>query len=169
SEIHIPVSVKADARQASGLSDMVSVSGGGALGPARAKVPVVFSSGEAGLGFANADAWITNTDGRGDTQAGSHPYELTMVFAPNVHDIPPYELPVGGEAHALDVDLPPGLVGEPGGVPKGPREEFDAGSKNGEGCPLDTEIGEDLVFVAGTPGHFKVFNLVPPPGVAAEF
>jgi uncharacterized repeat protein (TIGR01451 family) len=169
SEIHIPVSVKDDVRQVPGLDDVVSVSGGGALGPARAKVPVVFSSSEAGLGFANADAWITNADGAVDRQAGSHPYELTMVFAPNVHDIPPYELPVGGETHALDVNLPPGLVGEPGAVPKCPREQFDAGSESGEGCPLDTEIGEDLAFVAGTPGHFKVFNLVPPPGVAAEF
>jgi hypothetical protein len=168
-EFHIPVSVAGDASNASNPVDSVSVSGGGALGPAEAKVPVVFGSGEAGFGFANADAWITSADGTVDTQAGSHPYELTMVFAPNVHDIPPYELPTGGEPQALAVNLPPGLIGEPGAVAKCPREQFDAGSENGEGCPEDTQIGEDNALVPGSPGHFPVYNLVPPPGVAAEF
>ncbi|HEY3759901.1 MAG TPA: hypothetical protein VGL37_09070, partial [Solirubrobacteraceae bacterium] len=172
--LHIPVSVASDASEASSPVDLVSVSGGGASGPAEARVPVVFSTGEASLGFANADAWLTNANGLVDTQAGSHPYELTMVFAPNVHDIPPSqlsaELATGGEPHAIDVNLPPGLVGEPGAVPKCPREQFDAGNEDGEeGCPADTEIGEDYALVPGTFGHFVVFNLVPPPGVAAEF
>jgi hypothetical protein len=168
-ELHIPVVVASDASNTSGPVDLVSVSGGGALGPAEAKVPVVFGASEAGLGFANVDGWVTNADGTVDTQAGSHPYELTMVFAPNVHDIPPYELPTGGEPQALDVNLPPGLIGEPGAVPKCPRKLFDVGSENGEGCPEDTRIGEDTALVPGAEGHFAVFNLVPPPGVAAEF
>jgi hypothetical protein len=135
------------------------------LGPADARVPVVFSSEEAGLGFANADVWVTNADGTTDTQAGSHPYEVTTVFATNVHDVPGYELPTGGEPHALNVNLPAGLVGEPGAVPECPRELFDAE----EGFPPDTEIGADSPLVPGSLGHFPVYNLVPPPGVAAEF
>ena len=129
-EVLIPVSVAASASNASGPVDLVSVTGGGALGPADARVPVVFGSGEAGFGFANADGWITNADGTADTQAGSHPYELTVVFAPNVNDNSIYELPAGGEPHTLNVNLPAGLIGEPGAVPKCPRALFDA-----EECP----------------------------------
>jgi hypothetical protein len=164
SEIEIPVNVASNASEMSDPVDSVSVSGGGALGPADARVPVVIGSGEAGFGFANADGWITNADGTADTQAGSHPYEVTMVFAPNVHDVPGYELAAGGEPHTLNVSLPAGIIGEPGAVPKCPRELFDA-----EECPPDTAIGGDVALVPGGIGHFQVYNLVSPPNVAAEF
>ena len=92
-------------------------------------MPVVFAAGEAGFGFANADGWITNANGTVDTQAGSHPYEATFVFAPNVNRCGGLRIPAGGEPHTLNVNLPPGLIGEPGAVPKCPRELFDAGRK----------------------------------------
>jgi hypothetical protein len=168
-ELNIPVKVLPDASAASHPVDLVSVSGGGALGPTDARVPVVFAAGDAGFGFANADAWMTNPNGTADTQAGSHPYELTVVFALNTHDEGEYKLPTGGEPHALNVSMPPGIVGEPGAVPQCPREQFDPGAGSGEGCPADTEIGEDIALVGGGIGHFPVYNLVPPAGVAAEF
>jgi hypothetical protein len=168
-ELEIPVKVLPGASAASHPVDLVSVSGGGASGPADARVPVVFAPGEAGFGFANADAWVTNANGTADTQAGSHPYELTVVFALNTHDIPGYELAAGGEPHALNVSMPPGIVGEPGAVPQCPREQFDAGTESGEGCPADTEIGEDIALVPGASAKLVVYNLVPPAGVAAEF
>jgi hypothetical protein len=94
-----------------------------------------------------------------------------MVFAPDVEEVGSYELPAGGEAQALDVNLPPGLVGEPGAVPECTREAFDAGEQ--EPCPESTKIGEDHALVAGSGGtgtfNFSVYNLVPPPGVAAQF
>ena len=68
---------------------------------------------------------------------------------------------------ALDVNLPPGLVGEPGAVPKCTREQFDNGAEGK--CPADTAIGVDEATVAGPSGVFTVYNLVPPPGVAAQF
>jgi hypothetical protein len=149
--------------------DRVSLSGGGALGPADAVVPAVFRDGAAGAGFANADVWITNSDGVVDTQAGSHPYELTMVFGANLEEFEGTEEPSGGEAQALNANLPPGLVGEPGAVPECSRKQFDAGSESGGGCPVDTMIGEDHAFIQASSGNFDVYNLVPPPGVAAEF
>ncbi len=168
-ELNIPVKVLPDASASSHPVDLVSVTGGGALGPADAKVPVVFAAGEAGFGFANADGWITNANGTTDTQAGSHPYEATVVWAPNVNDVPGYELPAGGEPDTLNVNLPAGLVGEPGAVPECPRALFDAGTESGEGCPAGTAIGEDIALIPGGIGHFAVYNLVPPAGVAAEF
>ena len=166
-ELVIPVRVLGSASNEPKPVDDISLRGGGASGPADAKVPVVFSSSLAGFGFANADGWISNEDGKIAQQAGSHPYELTTVFAPNVADVEGYELPVGGEAEALDVNLPPGLVGEPGAVPKCTREQFDNGAEGK--CPADTAIGVDEATVTGPSGAFTVYNLVPPPGVAAQF
>jgi hypothetical protein len=61
----------------------VEVSGGGALGSSSASIPVTFSSTGAGLGFSNFDGWLSNADGTADTQAGSHPYSLTIAFSAN--------------------------------------------------------------------------------------
>ena len=161
--ISIPVRVAA-----SPLSepDRVTVSGGEALGVANATVPVHYGLGPAPLGLANADAWATNADGTIDTQAGSHPYELTVAFATNSTGVGNgHEKPSGGEPRFLDVNLPPGIVGEPGAVPKCTRRQFD-----GEECPPNTLIGENYPSISGpnlTPQ--QVFNLVPPPGIAAEF
>ncbi len=161
--IRIPVRMSADP---SSEPDRVTVSGGGALGVANATVPVHYGVGPAPLGFANADAWVTNADGTVDTQAGSHPYELTVAFATNSTGVGGgQEKPSGGEPRFLNVNIPPGIVGEPGAVPKCKRSQFD-----GFECPSDTMIGENYPAVsgAGLLGE-SVYNLVPPPGVAAEF
>jgi hypothetical protein len=168
-EIEIPVRVAGDVVAGPGEADRVSVSGGGALSAADATVPVVFGAGPPSAGFANFDGWITNEDGTVDTQAGSHPYELTMVFGTNLEEVEGTEEVAGGEAQALDTNLPPGLVGEPSAVPECSREQFDVGSESGGGCPADTMIGEDIATIQAGGGRFDVYNLVPPPGVAAEF
>jgi hypothetical protein len=165
-ELEIPVRVAADASNASDPVDRVSVSGGGALGPADAVVPVVFGQGPAGLGFAAVDGWFSNADGTVDTQAGSHPYEFTLALSPNLEKTGPYTLPAGGEAQALDVNLPPGLVGDPGAVPECTRRELDGGVE--AECPPDTQIGLDE-GISDIPLQFGVYNMVPPAGVAAEF
>src|SRR6202034_933217 len=161
--VKIPVRVSANPLSE---PDRVTVSGGGALGVANATVPVHYGTGPAPLGFANEDAWVTNADGTVDTQAGSHPYELTVAFAmSSAGVVNGHEKPSGGEPRFLDANLPPGVVGEPGAVPKCTRRQFD-----GEECPPNTQIGENYPSVSGpnlTPE--AVYNLVPPPGVAAEF
>jgi uncharacterized repeat protein (TIGR01451 family) len=171
--IEMPVSVPV------GLSgtaqDEVEVAGGGALQVAKADIPATFSPIAAGLGYANASAWLSNPDGTIDTQAGSHPYALTVAFALNnevvgsEHQV----TPTGGEARTLDVKLPPGLVGNPTAVPECSRQLFDDGElalENEEGCPADSNVGLATVVAkgVGTAG-FSIFNLVPPPGVAAMF
>ena len=164
-QIRIPVSVSASP---SSEPDRVTVSGGGALGVTNATVPVHYGLQPAPTGFANADLWISNADGTIDTQAGSHPYELTLAFATNSTGLTNnggFSEKPNGEPRALDVNLPPGLVGEPGAVAKCTREEFD-----GQKCPADTEIGENHVSVSGAGLLVQyVYNLVPPPGIAAQF
>ena len=174
-----PATVELPVNVAEGVSgtaeDEVEVTGGGALSVAKAEVPAVFSAQPAGLGFSNVDGWVTNADGTADTQAGSHPYDLTAVFAFNnevvgsEHQV----VPAGGEARTIDVKLPPGLVGNPTAVPQCSRQLFDDGEnalQNGEGCPASSNIGLALVGAKGVGrAGFSVFNLVPPPGVAALF
>ena len=168
----IPVSVPPGL---SGMAtDEIEVAGGGALQPAKATVPVTFSETPAGLGFSNADAWLSNANGTLDTQAGSHPYSLTVAFAMNNTRSGDEETPAGGEPRVLDVKLPSGLVGDPNAVPQCPRELFDEGEIGldyGEGCPASTNIGYVNVLAKGLASGavYPVFNLVPPPGIAAQF
>jgi len=127
--VAIPVRVSPAAEPAAGEAapvDLVSVSGGGAPGEAKSRVPVVVGAGTAGFGFSNVDGWITNANGAVDTQAGSHPYSLSVAFSANsVGAGNGREDPAVGETHSLNVNLPPGLVGQPGVVPKRTRSKFD--------------------------------------------
>ena len=153
-----------------GLVSVVSVSGGGALGEGKTRVPVIVGAGKAGFGFSGFDGWLSNADGTTDTQAGSHPYSLTIAFSANSQGAGSgAEDPTVGETHSLNVNLPPGLVGEPGVVPQCTRQQFDSAA-TGEGCPEASQVGEDYASVSGpTLLPFRIFNLVPPPGVAAQF
>ena len=169
--VEIPVRVLPDAVPLAGEGepvDSVSVSGGGALGVAGAQVPVLVTAGSgfAPLGFESADAWLSNADGTTDTQAGSHPYSFTVTFGMNSQGRGGgKEVPSGGEMHALNVNLPSGLVGEPGATPRCTRQQFD-----GEECPASSQIGFDYADVSGIPVEVGgIYNMVPPPGVAAQF
>jgi hypothetical protein len=169
--LEIPVSVEPGAESSTERLDRVTVAGGSALGVAKASVLAHYGpEKEIGLGFANFDAWLSNADGTMDTQAGSHPYDLTVSYATNSTGIGNgEEAPADGEVHTLEVNLPPGLVGDPSAVPQCTREQFDSGVESGE-CPADTQIGVDDAAVSGTfPFHFPVYNLVPPAGVPAQF
>jgi hypothetical protein len=173
-EVKIPVRVAASA---SGEAlDRVRIEGGGAAVVSNATVPVRYSSQLAPAGFANIDGWASNADGRIDTQAGSHPYQFMFAFAMNSHvNGAGQTQPVGGEARTLDVNLPPGFAGDITALPQCPRAVFDEGAENGEDCPPDTHVGEDELAVHGGlkngGGTFVVpmYNVVPPPGVIAEF
>ena len=170
-KLAIPVSV---AGGASGSAvDVVEASEGGALGLSKSHVPVTFSSAVAGLGLANTDAFLSNADGTSDLQAGSHPYALTVALAFNTLKEHGNEIPTGGEPRSIDVKLPPGLVGNPTAVPQCPRSLFDEGEigfDHGTGCPPSTQIGFVELSSRSIPNiGYPLFNLVPPPGDAAQF
>ena len=136
-----------------------------------------FRSAPAPLGFGNFDGWFTKADGTVDTQAGSHPYELTIALSfssgKRTYVLEyPSEYPSGGEARDLVVNLPPGIVGDPGAVPQCTRREFDGseGANPGEHCPADSQIGFDTAELNGGIMHtFPLYNLVPPAGMPAQF
>jgi hypothetical protein len=105
-----------------------------------------------------------NSDGTQDTLAGSHPYSFTVRFKLKTLA---NGLPEGGEARDAKVDLPPGLIGNPSTVPECPQQQFEGQTPT---CAPGTQIGilqADVVGLGEIIG--PVYNLVPPPGVAARF
>jgi hypothetical protein len=151
------------------LENHVTVVGGGALAPASAVKPITISSTPAGFGLVDYDGWFANSDGTLDTQAGSHPYGITISFdlasaspgnSPNVS---------GGEVRSLEVKLPPGVIGDPNATPQCTSQQLDE-----EGCSAATQIGVDTVGLGSFLEHpttlrLPVFNMVPPPGIPAQF
>jgi hypothetical protein len=175
-----PGNISVKIKEVSGLvgemMDHVSVSSGDAMGITSSTIPLRFGTESPGLGFSNADAWMTNADGSFDTQAGSHPYNLTVAFALNTETqyAGQEQKPVGGEARSIDTRIPPGLVGNATSIPQCPRELFDNGEIGldfNEGCQASSQIGIVEVKATGVEGGatFPLFNLVPPAGDAAQF
>jgi hypothetical protein len=157
----IPVTVTS---AASGIeSNRVTVVGGGALAPASTSDPIDFTSALPGFGFASFDGWFSNADGTPDTQAGSHPYALTINFNMNDYAGNP------NRERNLAVGVPPGLVGDPTAVPRCPRQVFDD-----DECPVSTQIGIDIPILGQIPRLgltpvLPVYNIVPPKGIPAQF
>ncbi|HXB65191.1 MAG TPA: hypothetical protein VNV42_09990 [Solirubrobacteraceae bacterium] len=169
------VSVSASASEGTEHNN-VTIAGGGALAPAGTSDPVVLGSKPAGFGFVSLDGWLTSADGTPDTQAGSHPYELTSTFALNSVKSEEAEwtpLPADGHVRKIDVNLPPGIIGNPTAAPRCTRQQFDGNQFLAE-CPAATQIGVDTVGVGIDPERasqlvLPVYNMVPPAGVPAEF
>ncbi len=136
----------------------------------------------AGFGFAGADNTITNQDGSPATQAGSHPYEMTTSFTLNMIADPERGLvDEGGDLKDIRTELPAGLVGNPNAVAACPMQDFDKALNDLlgepiEACPDASQIGIVTVYLVpplDTEGFVRhtvpLYNLVPKPGVPAEF
>jgi hypothetical protein len=148
-------------------TNRVSIAGGGAPTPASASNPVTVSSSEPPFEVTGWDGWFSNADGTLDTLAGSHPYEAQFDFdlATIFNQSRASGEVAGGELRTAEVQLPPGFVGNPTAIPQCPRELFEA-----EHCPLQADIGTVTAYFTGVaPVGIQLFNLVPPPGVPAEF
>jgi hypothetical protein len=158
-EIVIDVSVAADA-PASG-ADVAEVAGGGAK-PASSDEPVSMRATPGGFGVEKFAQIALNEDGSVDTQAGSHPFELTTTIG----------LSGSGLGKDLRFDLPPGVIGNPTVIPECTANEF-ASLRPGQTvnmCPDDTVIGVAAIEITAF-GVVTVplFNLVPAVGEPAKF
>jgi uncharacterized repeat protein (TIGR01451 family) len=174
-QVDIRVDVDADVQSGSEAVNEATVTGGGSLYPASESKPLMFNSKPPNFGFQGMDVWFTNANGTTDTQAGSHPYELTAVYAMNSTGTGGTfeEEPASDEARDMVANLPPGIIGNPTAVPRCTRKQFDGEisivENAGPTCPPSTQVGVDQASVQGIAVSFKVYNLVPPPGVAAQF
>ncbi len=131
-----------------------------------ASMLAVPASALADFGFKPDTAAVTalNRDGTIDTRAGSHPFSFSVEFKLNTDGSGHTE---GGEMRDVIIDAPLGLVGNPQATPSCPRQSFEGGVPN---CLPSTQIGMLRATVPGFGEAFgPIYNLVPPPGVAAQF
>jgi hypothetical protein len=136
------------------------------------------SPAAASFGFKDLDVTFTNEDGSTTTQAGSHPYAFTTSFSVNTTlDGEGREVP-DGETEDLTLGQIPGLAGDPNSTPLCPAAKFIERIFGVPQCPDATAVGIVAVLAGFTPPppgktelplHLPVYNLEPPPGVAAKF
>jgi hypothetical protein len=100
----------------------------------------------------------------GVPQASSHPYAFTIGFKLNTDGEGRSE---GGQLRSILIDLPPGFAGDPFATGRCTRQEFEGFLPH---CSPNSQIGiiraklPELSTEAGGP----LYNMVPPPGVAAQ-
>ncbi len=109
-----------------------------------------------------------------DTQAGSHPFDMTTSFLLNTNA--EGELPSELLARDISVELPSGVAGSITSVPQCPMADLASRGtqfEQGSGCPTSSQVGVASVYARAdgeTYRFFKgpVYNMVPSDGGTAE-
>ena len=163
--IGISVDVQPGAKEHETNSTVIA--GGGAPTEAEATNPVTVTSEAPSYETTNWTGWFSNADGTIDTQAGSHPYaayfDINLATAFNA--VANQAEIAGGELRTAEIELPQGFIGDPTAAPQCSRELFVA-----ERCPPEAMVGTTTAYFTEIhPLEVAVYNLVPPPGVPAEF
>jgi hypothetical protein len=175
-QIQVVISVKAEPGAHSGEVNHATVSGGGAPRAVSAAHAIAISSAPTPYGVENYEMTPETEGGGVDTQAGSHPFQLTTTT-----DLNQTHVLVEPPAFAKDLrfNLPPGLVGNPTVFPQCPEALFLRQPEPGDFsnvCPDDTAVGVaaftlDLGDDGGSPAPVvaPLFNLPPEVGEPARF
>ena len=135
-----------------------------------------FLPGAEGFDFA-----ATEHDGSAATEAGTHPYALTGAVnfseGPESPGQPGVPFPAA-DLRDMRFELPQGLIGNPSALGhctlaqfNTPRSSPFETSLSGESCPDKSQVGTVTMrtsLLGGSERSFGLFNLTPPPGVAAE-
>jgi hypothetical protein len=168
-EIYIQVAVAKSAE--SGAMNKMSAVGGGSP-KVSLEQPLAVSGAPTKFGLAHYEMVAENAGGSPDSQAGSHPFQLSTQFAMNQTSdtsVPPAAL------KDLHFNLPPGVIGNPTPFPQCPLAKFQVlGQSNF--CPPNTVVGVASVTtalggaLASTTTHVvPLFALVPSVGEPARF
>jgi hypothetical protein len=130
------------------------------------------AAAQAAFGLKNAEVKFSEQGDAPVTEAGAHPYSMTTridmntIVDPDLGEIP------DGALKAIEVDLPPGMAGDPTAVPRCPDAVFVLVPQNSySACPDETAVGVVLLRLGPGEGGepFPVFNLEPSPGFVARF
>ncbi|HEV3323506.1 MAG TPA: hypothetical protein VG147_15080 [Solirubrobacteraceae bacterium] len=171
-EIKIKVKVAPEPTVSPGkLPDEVSVSGGGAPSVSVSD-PLTVNPSKVPFGVETYEIVPENAEGSVDTQAGSHPFQLTttLTFNAGAETVGPetgLEVQQSAMPKDLHFALPPGLIGNPTPFPRCPEALL-----YDKDCPADTQLGVTVVAIgAPDPGTLTepVYNLTPAPGEPARF
>jgi hypothetical protein len=150
---------------------LVGILAGLVLGALALLAPAV-AGADFGIVPGSFEVSFANQDGTPATQAGSHPFQQTTTLRFNQTTDFNGQRIADGQVKDTIFEQPAGLTGDPFATARCPMNvyyNFPLGSSGT--CPNDTVIGTFLL--AGSNPfihvHVPVFNLVPPPGVAAQF
>ncbi|HEV2944017.1 MAG TPA: hypothetical protein VGX26_02750 [Solirubrobacteraceae bacterium] len=181
-QIEVVITVQVSGAAKTGEENTATVSGGGAPAPVSASHEIVVG-GPLRFGFEEWTQVPENEGGTTDTQAGSHPFQLTSALTlnsqteqnPHVGVLP---RPVALPKNVVN-ELPPGLIGNPSPFAQCTAAQF-ATQVNLEGaitnaCPAASSVGVVTVSfnepdVLGFENvTAPIFNLAPRPGEPARF
>ncbi len=178
-QIRIVISVVVEEGASSGEVNQASVSGGGAAQGASVARPVTIDEVPTPFGVENYEIIAEEEGGAVDTQAGSHPFQLTTTLELNQASEPTHPPALAKDLHFI---LPPGVVGNPTVFPQCPVAKFlqEIHGEPVDACPNDTAMGTATVRIfLSEPysggGHSSlvktvpVFNLTPQVGEPARF
>jgi hypothetical protein len=169
----VVIDVKASPLATGTLVNQATVEGGGAT-PAAIETPIEITSaipsfdflpGETGFG-----APLTSADGSAATQAGSHPYQLTVELSFPSEKPSKENVASAGHLHDASADLPPGMIVNPNSTPVLCTSVQLSSSK----CPDASQIGVTTFTTSGLgflvlPEPNPLYNMVPAPGSPATF
>jgi hypothetical protein len=164
----------------SGAVNEAHITGGGAPSAA-ARQALTVSSTPTPFGVNTYEIRPEEPGGSVDTQAGSHPFQLTTTLAFN--EEPAFVnghfegRPAGALSKDLHFDLPPGLIGNPTAFPQCTLSQFlNHFGGGGDKCSPQTAVGVARVLVyiptvLDRTGTFTVplFNIEPVVGEPARF
>jgi hypothetical protein len=179
--LEVTITVKVAAGAPAEEANTVSVQGGGAPVPAPLSAPVRISSEAPSYGVESYKLTPEAEGGSNETQAGSHPFQLTATFDVNQTLEQRSSGQLFPSAPALVKDLrfhlPPGLLGNPTAVPRCSDVEFSTLNPGDftNLCPPDTAVGvavvtiHEPVFFPLATVAVPLFNLTPAPGEPARF
>ncbi len=164
-QIEVVIGVDVEKGASSGEANEVSISGGEAP---RASIsrPIAVNGATAPFGVEDYEMTLEEEGGGLDTQAGSHPFQLTTTITFNqTAEAKPVAL-----VKDLNFKLPPGLIGNPTPVPQCTLAQFFL-----KICPPQTAVGVAMVTVEEPNAlhvvtiTVPVFNLEPSIGEPARF
>jgi hypothetical protein len=164
------VYVTVDTGASGSLVNWASVSGGGAPEVTTTRQNQI-SAEPPPFGLANFDFFIDGVDGRPDTRAGGHPYELTTTIDLNSTISTQFleGQPLVTSVHDVKdvvVDLPLGFVGSTLAAPECPLHQLSSQLR----CPSDTQVGRITTEPrGGVSVNSPIWNIIPERGVPAEF
>ena len=167
----IPVAV--DPSPPASVVAEASIEGGGAGQPAATATEIALDGSDAPFDFLKGNdglsAFATAADGALSTQAGSHPYQLTVGTGFPRVTTGSRLFPSGSGVKDISVDLPQGTVVNPEATPVLCTEAQLA--DNSVGCPIASQVGAMTVLVVKGSiqiwDHAPIYNMVPSQGKPA--
>jgi hypothetical protein len=181
-QIQVRISVNVLSGASAEEASVASVSGGGAARTVSASRDLTLGESE-NFGFEDFQLVPENANGTLDTQAGSHPFQLTNVISLNQQPVDEKGRPVSaGLAKNIVDELPVGMFGNPTPFAQctdlqfGKQPQVSASEQVVNECPADSAVGVATVGFTdpGLPttnltSTVPIFNVTPLAGEPARF